>query len=702
MFNERYKILSNLAQGGFGETFLAEDTKMPSRRRCVIKRLKPEFTSNDLYEVVKQRFAREAATLEVLGENHDQIPRLYGYFEEKHEFYLVQEFIEGEPWNNILKQRLQIPAEEVRQLLMDVLLVLDYIHSQGIIHRDVKLSNLICRATDGKPVLIDFGAVKEKIHNSAPNSVAVGTPGFMSPEQIAGQPSAASDIYSLGVSAIALVTGLYPQVLETDTIGKYSWFSHAPHLSPELAEILDRAIHPSLEQRFHSAQEMLKALRELNPEEGITEPEVTPSRSFRKTNQGWGFPRQSLQVITQVSGLIAILIVALRLLGWLQPYELQTFDWLMRQRRPFEAPDQRLLIVEATADDIANQEIPPENQASLSDQTLVRVLQKLKEDYEPSAIALDIYRDFPVNTPELLPLLQQNNFFGICKSRDPGAGDTQGIAPPPELSPNQVTYSDVIADPDRVLRRHLLSQQPPDLSDPCSATNHLSFVVALYYLNQQGVTWKINLDGEFTLNNPQSRKSIALHELKSYTGGYQNIDARGRQILLNYRTLRSPKDIARRISVGDLLNDRIPPETIERLKNRVVFVGVVAPVNASGDYWLTPYSVAQPLREKRTFGLYLQAQMTSQILSAVLDSRPLLWAMPWWLEWIWISAWSILTGACLCYFSSPRSQVIATVLLLFSLYGICYLLILQGGWFPLLPSAIAVVVSAVAIALLRR
>ncbi len=694
MFNERYKVLSNLAQGGFGETFLVEDTKMPSHRLCVIKRLKPQLRSVNLYEMAKQRFAREAAILEVLGDNHDQIPCLYAYFEEENEFYLVQEWIEGDPWHRILQRRNQLPEAEVKQFLRDLLPVLDYIHRQDIIHRDIKPSNVICRAQDQKPVLIDFGSVKEKLSNTNPRSLSIGTPGFMAPEQVSGKPLPASDLYSLGISAITLVTGLYPNSLEQDTTGKLLWSDHGQHMTPEFRNFLNTAIDPDLKKRFLTAQEMLAALSDLSPAPTQPEPRQIANRGFVK------FWRRRCQPVLnayhwsqifKLSGITTLIIISLRFVGWLEPYELQMFDRLMRQRRPYEAPDERLLIVEANAEDIAKQTIAPNNQASLSDDTLTQVLSKLQE-YDPIAIAFDIYRDFPVdsNSPQLTQFLQQPNFFGICKGRDSVAGDTQGIAPPPELTRNQITFSDVITDADQVLRRHLLSQQSPDLSDPCTAMNHLSFTVALYYLTQQGVTFKNNHKGDFVLLNPESQTKVILPELKSHTGGYQNIDARGRQILLNYRILRSPKDIARRLTINELLQDKIPPETKARLKNRIIFVGVVSPINSSGDYWMTPYSAGQPLMEQETFGLYLQAQMTSQLLSAVLDQRPLFWTMPWWLEWIWIGSWSVLTTVVIwnCYSIAPKIGV--TLVIFAGLYGTCYYILLQGGWLPLLPSAIAI------------
>ncbi|MGC1247784.1 MAG: serine/threonine-protein kinase, partial [Spirulinaceae cyanobacterium] len=160
LLSNRYRLLRPLGKGGFGETFLAEDTHMPSGRSCVIKLLKPMTQNPQVYELVKERFQREAAILEELGEANQQIPRLYAYFTEEEQFYLVQKWIPGVTLAEKVQQQQRLGEDEVRGILVDILPVLDYIHSQKIVHRDIKPENIILRSSDHKPVLIDFGAVK--------------------------------------------------------------------------------------------------------------------------------------------------------------------------------------------------------------------------------------------------------------------------------------------------------------------------------------------------------------------------------------------------------------------------------------------------------------------------------------------------------------------------------------------------------------
>ncbi|MFN7338273.1 MAG: protein kinase domain-containing protein, partial [bacterium] len=163
MLNNRYEILKTLGRGGFGETFLAIDTRMPSRRKCVIKQLKPDDTTNTAPTPgwFEERFQREAAILEELGRNNRQIPELYEYFSEGENFFFVQEWIEGITLSQKHQQKGNLSEEQVEKILRELLPVLDYIHGRGIIHRDIKPDNIILRASDGKPVLIDFGIVKE-------------------------------------------------------------------------------------------------------------------------------------------------------------------------------------------------------------------------------------------------------------------------------------------------------------------------------------------------------------------------------------------------------------------------------------------------------------------------------------------------------------------------------------------------------------
>lgn len=267
LLNNRYRILRTLGGGGFGETFLAEDTQMPSLRRCVIKQLKPIEDNPQIYQLVKQRFQREAAILEDLGDGSNQIPRLYAYFSENGQFYLVQEYIEGQTLGSKLQKQCLMSESAVKEILTSILPVLEYVHSKGIVHRDIKPDNILIRHADGKPILIDFGAVKEIVGTlispslNSTQSIIIGTPGFMASEQSVGRPMFASDIYSLGLTAIYLLTGKRPQELTTNhATGALVWRQYALSITPSFAAVLDQAIQFHARDRFASAREMLQAL----------------------------------------------------------------------------------------------------------------------------------------------------------------------------------------------------------------------------------------------------------------------------------------------------------------------------------------------------------------------------------------------------------------------------------------------------------
>ncbi|MGL5938954.1 MAG: protein kinase domain-containing protein [Waterburya sp.] len=267
LLNNRYRIIQTLGRGGFGETYLTEDTHMPSGRKCVLKQLKPIVKQPKTPLWMKERFQREAAILEQLGEGHEQIPRLYAYFSEDDKFYLVQEWIEGLTLDQYWEKEGNLHRDEVRQILVQLLPVLGYVHARRIIHRDIKPENIILRQGDHLPFLIDFGAVKEAMAteinqgSSSTYSASIGTPGYMSSEQAAGRPIYSSDLYSLGLTAIFLLTGKSPNELETDPRnGEIIWQEHAFNLDPELAAILDKATRFHPRDRFSTAQEMLDTL----------------------------------------------------------------------------------------------------------------------------------------------------------------------------------------------------------------------------------------------------------------------------------------------------------------------------------------------------------------------------------------------------------------------------------------------------------
>lgn len=266
LLDNRYRILSTLGSGGFGQTFLAEDIRRPAKRQCVVKQLKPQTKDPSTYQIIEKRFEREAIILERLGDSHDQIPELYAYFSEDNEFYLVQELIKGRNLLQKVNEKGAFNEREVKAILVNLLGVLDYIHSQGVIHRDIKPENIILRDEDNKPVLIDFGAVKEevsKIISSNDNSqtIVIGTPNYMAPEQAAGNPLFASDLYSLGLTAIFLLTGRQPATMKDHTSGKFNWHKYTSNVSQHFAAIIDKAIQSAAKNRYQTAREMLKAIQ---------------------------------------------------------------------------------------------------------------------------------------------------------------------------------------------------------------------------------------------------------------------------------------------------------------------------------------------------------------------------------------------------------------------------------------------------------
>ena len=268
--SNRYRVLSVIGDGGFGKTFLVEDTQMPSNRQCVLKQLKPVHDNPQTGQMVKDRFQREAAILETLGEGHEQIPRLYAYFSEADQFYLVEEWVEGDTLTQRVQREGPLPEKTVQNLVASLLPVIAHVHSEGIVHRDIKPDNVILRSRDSKPVLIDFGAVKETMntlinsHENSAHSIVVGTPGYMPSEQLAGRPVYASDLYSLGMTAIYALTGRIPQDIDVDpSTGELMWRQLVPNLTPEFGNFLDCATHMSASSRFPVVKEMQSILNNI-------------------------------------------------------------------------------------------------------------------------------------------------------------------------------------------------------------------------------------------------------------------------------------------------------------------------------------------------------------------------------------------------------------------------------------------------------
>jgi CHASE2 domain-containing sensor protein len=387
-----------------------------------------------------------------------------------------------------------------------------------------------------------------------------------------------------------------------------------------------------------------------------------------------------------ISMAIALLTIGIRYWGLLQPWELQAFDQFM-QFRPEETPDNRLLVVAITEEDVQAQ-AQEQRRGSLSDRSLVKLLEKLTS-YHPLAIGLDIYRDYPVGQtmPTLAAAMQQSDrLITVCRVSDPQAGHT-AIAPPPEIPSDRLGFSDFVLDADNVVRRQLLALTPPP-SSTCTATYALSVQLALRYLDAQKTAQNAPL--QFLPDGSWQFGKIHFHPIEAHTGGYQGIDAWGHQILLNYRSYRSPGEAIPQVTLSQILSGQVDANMV---KNRVVLIGTTA--ESFQDYSLIPYRTRQGVIQKIP-GVILQAQMTSQLISAALAQRPLLKTWDLWQETGWILAWSLIGGGLPRFVRRLFTWSMALAGAIVIVYSICLVVLIQWSlWIPLVPAALALASSSI-------
>ncbi len=245
-----YELLEPLGpQGKYCRTYLARNHDLPSVPYCVVKQLhQPPFPK------IQELFAREAKVLDRLGQ-HSHIPRLIASFSEGNSdgdyFYLVQEYIEGQDLSNEISPGQTLRDSQVRDLLRQVLTILSFVHNHKVIHRDISPKNLIRRTENREIYLIDFGSVKELSTSTRTRfgqirtPTLVGTPGYMAPEQQRGKPCFASDLYSLGMVAVAALTRVAPHTLPTDPrTGNLIWTDRLLRRpdDPALIQFIDRLV----------------------------------------------------------------------------------------------------------------------------------------------------------------------------------------------------------------------------------------------------------------------------------------------------------------------------------------------------------------------------------------------------------------------------------------------------------------------------
>lgn len=402
-------------------------------------------------------------------------------------------------------------------------------------------------------------------------------------------------------------------------------------------------------------------------------------------------PKLHTAILTSLA--VTALVVGVRYLGLLQPLELETYDQMM-QRRPSEVQDQRFLIVE-----IRDEDIPALNKkygkgiATVPDKALALLLERLNQ-YQPRLIGYDLYRDFPADPVVAKRLRDEERFIGICKL---SYTDVQGnvtprgedFTPPPEIPVERlrerVGFNDAVSDPDGTIRRHLIVHPP----DPkfCATENAFSLLIARRYLEAEGKRYHSPLTSEGYFEKTLQFNGTSFKRLTDFSGGYQGQNTGGYQILLNYRTYNGDaSQLAPRVNIQQVLNNQISEQDI---KDRIILVGVTA--SSKGDIFPTPYS-------KNSYGpipgVIIHAQMASQIISAVLNGRSLIWWLPSWGDVLWVGVWSLAGGLIIWRFQQPLHLAIAGVILLTGLFGLCYIILaFQSGWIPAIPPAFALLTT---------
>lgn len=368
---------------------------------------------------------------------------------------------------------------------------------------------------------------------------------------------------------------------------------------------------------------------------------------------------------------VTALMLGAKQLALLEPMELRVYD-LMVRFRPDQGYDDRLLIIAFTEDDI--QQI---GRILPSDGELAQVLENLQRQ-RPNVIGVDLHRNVP-QEPGTNQLRQQltgsSNLIAIQKL---GGDGESAIVAPPGVPPGRVGFNDLVIDPDGIIRRNLLFA-----SAEGQIHTAFSLQLAFYYLQQSGI-W-----ARPSALHPDYMQlgSAVFLPLAPHSGGYQAVDDRGYQILLNYRSQRRVAPI---LNFSDVLHNRFDPALV---RDRIVLIGNTAPSHK--DLFYTPYSAGQHNSHQMS-GVEVHAQSLSQILSAAFDQRSLMWFWSEWAERAWIVLWAVAGARIAWVVRHPLALGLSIVRLLLLLMLTSYILLLHQGWIPTFTPGLALVLSAVA------
>jgi CHASE2 domain-containing sensor protein len=401
---------------------------------------------------------------------------------------------------------------------------------------------------------------------------------------------------------------------------------------------------------------------------------------------------RNLQTVLVASVLVTSAVMGVRWMGILQTLELQSYDKML-QMRPGERKENRILVIEVTEADLYLPE-QKDRKGSLSELALNLTLDKLQK-YQAKVIGLGIHYDFPINAklPSLMAKIEhQKNLIVSCKSPH-RSRENLGTKPPPNIPETEykerIGFNDISVDYDGTLRRHLIALKP-DVASLCDAEYAFSSQLAFRYLDlTNSISPKYN-KGELQLGKAN------LKRLREHMGGYHKIDDRSYEILLNYRAYRSPSQVISRVTLAEVLNGQLKPDDV---KDKIILIGTSA--ESFRAYNSTPYSTDQESYQKLP-NIIIHAQMVSQLISAALDGRPLMWWWDFWVDGLWIWGWGVVGGAIAWRCQSKQYLIIVMGASIAILYGVCWIFFTQSGWVPLIPSGLALVGTSFAVLVYNR
>ena len=406
-----------------------------------------------------------------------------------------------------------------------------------------------------------------------------------------------------------------------------------------------------------------------------------------------GALKRFFQVVVLTSLIVTGGLALCRFLGFFERLEIAAYDSFIGLK-PSDPPDDRLLIVGIGENDIQSRQEYP-----IKEGTVVELIEAL-ERYEPRAIALDFALDFPQGTPaereELINLLASSD--RIISSCVMSTEQFPGVPPAPGSSVESVGIADLPEDKDGITRRGLIVSTPTELPTEELVRPHLcnqsdaellslSFLLALIYLEDEEIFADQNDVGHVMWD------TTVVHGLFERSGGYASTGAVDYQVMLNYR---APSEAIQHVSLTDMLQDQVDPELI---RDRIILVGYTSPV--VGDILTTPYTeTAVGLRGM--FGVEVHAQATSQLISAVLDGRPLIWSFPEIGEIVLVGLWSLTGGLIAFYARRPFIFLLSIISIFLGLWGFAYYLFIQGLWLPVMSMTVAAVLTAVVVNVINQ